>query len=224
MSTLDILQEEWSMCERCDLCRSRNNVVFGEGSQDADLLIIGEAPGRHEDESGRPFIGDSGEVMDGFLSTLKVHRHYDTYITNVVGCRATSTAEDENGDILVEDRSPSKVERESCSERLRQIIYHVDPLLIIAAGKTAAAALLGRVSTMQKMRGETFKMVLEGKHVQINYAVMVVYHPAYLLRNPNRAVGGPWEKTFGDLKRAVEIVRHLQVRYGKEPIGEIDVE
>jgi DNA polymerase len=221
---LDVLAEEWSVCERCDLWLKRTNVVFGEGNPDADILIVGEAPGQCEDESGRPFMGESGEVLEGFLGELGVNRMYDTFITNVVGCRATSEVETEDGDIVIENRPPAKREREACSERLRQIIYHVDPLVIVAAGKTPASALLGRVSTMQKMRGETFKMVLEGVHTPINYTVMVIYPPAYLLRNPNKAEGGPWDKTFGDLKKVVEIVRYLQHEYGRKPIGEQDVE
>lgn len=142
---LDELHVEWADCERCHLHETRGNVVFGEGNPNADLLFVGEGPGDDEDKCGCPFVGRAGELFDAFLQTVDLPRA-SIYITNLVGCRPPK------------NRDPNKEERDACLERLNQIIYIVDPLLIIPMGKVALKALVkgGRDWAITEYHGQLF--------------------------------------------------------------------
>lgn len=218
MSLVD-LRKDWVDCERCDLCTERSRVVFGEGNPNADVLIIGEAPGEVEDATGLPFQGDAGSVLDDFLTTTGLNREEDIFLTNTVGCRPTiESRDDRTGDMFLENRQPNKKEREACWERLAEIVYQVDPLLILAVGKVPAAALLGRVSTMQKMRGRIFRASLPGRQTDISYPVLVIFHTAYLLRIHDHRVEGPWGKTLEDFYTACDVIDHLREAYHGIPV------
>lgn len=217
--SLAALQQEWQHCDRCKLCEERTKVVFGDGNPNADILVIGEAPGATEDRTGMPFQGDAGEVLNQIINALKLDRDDDLYVTNVVGCRPTVEAEnDRTGEKYLENRAPSKDERDACRERLMEIIYQVDPYLIIATGKVAAQALLGRVSKMKAMRGQVFTMTMPGRHTDVRYPVMVTYHSSYLLRIHDHRPEGVWGQTLRDFLKAAEIVDYLRLAYrGIEP-------
>lgn len=207
------LEEDWIDCRRCDLCHTRTNVVFGEGNPNADILVIGEGPGKEEDETGRPFVGESGQILDQMVDAIAWDRERDLYIANTVCCRPTQEVKGDDGKMRIENRPPSKSEREACRPRLLETIYIVDPLLIITLGKVPTQALLGKISTMESMRGKLYAATLQGRHLPIRYSVMPVYHTAFLLRTFDRRDEGAWGKSARDYVLACKIVDHLREAY-----------
>lgn len=216
MTPLQELRADWINCERCDLCHTRTNVVFGEGNPKADIMVIGEAPGREEDECGRPFEGAAGQILNQFLDHAFLDRHKDLYTTNVVCCRPTlDSIDDRTGETKTDNRPPSKTEREACHTRLMETIYLVDPLLIITIGKVPFQALLGKASKMAAVRGQMQTFHLAGRHTDIRYGVLPMYHTAFLLRTHDRRPEGPWGKTMSDWVKACNVIDYLrEVYYG----------
>ncbi|MDJ0595999.1 MAG: uracil-DNA glycosylase [Pleurocapsa sp. MO_226.B13] len=160
-------------CQACGLHKSRSQVVAGRcnGNREADLLIIGEAPGRVEDEQGLAFVGDSGKLLDIMLDSVGLE---SWYITNVVRCRPLG------------NRNPTKAEYQSCWGFLQSEIALVKPLAILVLGKVAARTLLGTAAKFEKL--------MRTKHQYFEYPVWVAYHPAYLLRQPQLTEHSPkWE-------------------------------
>lgn len=154
-------------CNRCELCKTANTIrIRGRGPIPADIMIIGEAPGYHEDLEGKPFIGKAGNLLTQYLKECGVSRS-EVYITNVVKCRPP------------ENRTPTKDEIKSCSVHLAREIERVQPKYIMLLGNTALQGVMGR-SGIKKYRGSW--MELEG------IQVMATYHPAAALRNPSLGV------------------------------------
>jgi uracil-DNA glycosylase family 4 len=213
---LEELEERWSDCRRCDLCNTRHNIVFGEGNPDADILVIGEAPGETEDGRGRPFVGPAGEVLNGFVDALSLDRNVDLFVTNTVACRPTLASEDERtGEIRIDNRPPSKDERMSCLPRLKNILYIVDPLLIITLGRVPYQVLFGKVPKMDSVRGNVQTFRTQGLYTEIKYPVMPMYHTAFLLRTHDKREEGPWGKTMADWLKVCNVIDHLrEVYYG----------
>ncbi len=162
-SSLKELQQELSGCKRCKLARERTHLVFGEGNPEACLMLIGEAPGREEDQVGRPFVGRAGKLLDQMLAAIKLSRA-ELYITNVVKCRPPS------------NRTPEPDEIEACLPFLAQQIKLIRPRLICTLGLTAARAVLSTEASLNSLRGQVHQLD-EAK-------VVVTFHPAYLLRFP----------------------------------------
>jgi len=214
--TMEQLRKEWENCQGCGLCKDRISVVFGEGNPKADIMIIGEAPGEEEDLRGRPFIGPSGEVLDGFLGAVSLDRKRDLFITNIVACRPFTTSKDDKGRLRTENRQPSKEEREACWPRLYQTIYMVDPWLIIAMGRPAVSVLLRQGAKMTNIQGRIMPMQLDGIHTNITYSVIPMYHPSFLLRNQNKAPEGPWDNTARNFAEVCMILDHLREIYRGE--------
>lgn len=160
---LPILQQEASVCVRCRLHESRTTVVFGEGNPNADVMVVGEAPGQEEDRSGRPFVGQAGKLLDLLLLTAGFVRS-DVYICNVLKCRPPN------------NRNPLPDEVEHCSSYLQGQIDAIAPKALIAVGKFAAQALLRSEESIGRLRGQ----IREYRGVPL----IVTYHPAYLLRSP----------------------------------------
>lgn len=151
-------------CRSCPLCTGRTQAVPGEGNPDAALMVVGEGPGEQEDLSGRPFVGRAGDLLDKILASIEVPRE-TAYIANVVKCRPPR------------NRAPLPDERMACLPYLYRQIALVRPKVILALGATAAEALLG----VKKPLGE-LRMKL---HLLDEVPLVVTYHPAALLRNPN---------------------------------------
>lgn len=151
-------------CTKCDLHKGRNKFVFGVGNPKADVLLIGEGPGAEEDKQGEPFVGRAGQLLNDILKAIKFTRE-EVYIANVVKCRPPG------------NRTPLPEEMESCMPYLQKQIELIKPKLILCLGLVAAGALLKKKDSLGKMRGKIF----EFNHTK----VMVTYHPAALLRNPN---------------------------------------
>lgn len=159
---LDELRKMIENCNRCELHKSRQNIVFGEGPEDAKLVLIGEAPGREEDIQGRPFVGPSGELLTGMLNAVNISRK-DVFITSVIKCRPPH------------NRTPGHEEIAACSSFLRHQLRIIDPPFILALGLVAARTLLKEKAPLKSLRGRF--------HQLGNARVMVIYHPAYLLRS-----------------------------------------
>ncbi len=187
ISNLAELKSVVERCELCDLSKTRNHIVFGEGSQTPILMIIGEAPGREEDLKGRPFIGRSGELLTKMLRAINIDRK-DVFITSVIKCRPPG------------NRTPLREEIDACLPYLKRQIELLDPRIILCLGATAAQSLLEVPKSLSSLRGKFYDY--KGKKVA------VTYHPAYLLR-----FGGLKQK---DLKRrAWHDLQMLQREYEK---------
>lgn len=167
-------------CPRCGLAKTRTRVVFGEGSETAELMVVGEAPGENEDRQGRPFVGKAGQLLDLLLMTVGFPRE-SVYICNVLKCRPPG------------NRNPLPPEVEACSPYLLKQVELVRPKVIMAFGTFAAQTLLGTDVAIGKLRGRV--------HAYRGTPLVPTYHPAALLRNPGwvRAV---WD----DLQRARSIL------------------
>lgn len=174
--SLERLEELVAQCKRCPLHESRLNPVPGEGNPDARLFFVGEAPGKNEDETGRPFVGRAGGVLDNLLSEHGWSRS-DVFIANVLKSRPP------------DNRDPKTEEAQACFPYLERQVQLVDPDVIVALGLQATQTLLDRRDTLTAFRNT------EG----LSYCgvpLVPTYHPAALLRNPN------WKKpTLEDFKR-----------------------
>lgn len=164
--SLDSLELESKYCKKCSLSETRNNVVFGKGSQEAKILIIGEAPGKEEDQTGEPFVGRAGKLLNEILFSMRLTRE-NVYITNTVKCRPP------------ENRNPNSFEIKSCSDFLDNQINHISPKIIILLGKVAAESIMNSSEPMASLRGKVHYY----KDTEI--PMIVFYHPAYLLRCPS---------------------------------------
>ncbi|MFQ5693757.1 MAG: uracil-DNA glycosylase family protein [Nitrospinota bacterium] len=171
MESLEEIRADLGDCRRCRLCDGRKSIVFGVGSPDADLVIVGEAPGRDEDIQGEPFVGRAGQLLTRMLAAIGLRRE-DVYICNVIKCRPP------------ENRNPQPDEVAACEPFLIRQLKSLRPKVILAMGKFASQTLLNTEERISALRGNF-------REYQ-GVPVMPTYHPAYLLRNQSqkRAV---WE-------------------------------
>ena len=218
IAKLTQLRTAWSDCKRCGLCTTRKNVVFGAGNAEADILIVGEAPGEEEDLAGLPFVGKAGKTMQRFLDISQLDRNVDIFMTNVVGCRPTMVVDGEfDKGSKIENRNPSKNEKEACRERLDQIIYTLDPLVIVAMGRVAFQVLTGKNTVLKDCRGDMHTMLFKGVHTDIRYPVLPVFHTTYLDSTYNYDEDGPWGKTSKDFRHLCDVIDKLREMYRNIP-------
>lgn len=168
---LDELESLIKDCTKCPLHKSRNKFVFGKGNHNADVMIVGEGPGADEDRIGEPFVGRAGKLLTDILKAINFSRE-EVYIANIVKSRPPG------------NRTPLPDEMNACLPYLMKQIDLIKPKMILCLGLTAAKGLLKKNDSLTKMRGQVFE--LNG------IKVMVTYHPAALLRNPNWK-RGCWE-------------------------------
>jgi len=167
-------------CAKCDLHKTRTNFVFGMGNPNADIMFIGEAPGRDEDMQGLPFVGKAGQLLDKMLGALHIQRE-EVYIANVLKCRPQN------------NRDPLAEEVLQCEPYLKEQIKLISPKVIIALGRIAAQVLLKSEESLGKLR--------QVNHTYEKIPFLVTYHPAALLRNPS------WKaQSWQDLKKIKELV------------------
>jgi DNA polymerase len=159
------LEQKVAQCQRCTLCHSRTQTVFGTGSHRAKLMIIGEAPGAQEDQQGKPFVGRAGQLLTQMLKSIGFTRE-DVYIANILKCRPPM------------NRDPAPEEVAECTPYLQQQIALLQPQLLLAVGRIAAHYLLGVTLPLSQLRGQRLS------YGPLNTPLLVTYHPAYLLRNP----------------------------------------
>lgn len=162
--TLSQLREKALSCEQCSLCQTRTQVVFGLGNPKADLMFVGEAPGRDEDLQGKPFVGRAGQLLTKIIEAMGFSRE-EVYIANVLKCRPPN------------NRPPKPEEIFQCEPYLMAQIVHIQPKVIVALGSFAAQTLLQTDRKISGLRG-----VFHDYH---GVPLMPTYHPAYLLRSPS---------------------------------------
>lgn len=236
MREVQELQKEWHSCIKCPLHHTRTRVVHGAGKIDpTSILIVGEAPGENEDIQGEPFVGDAGmklaemimyvsnddrliqicesededKIID--LKELKniLFRVEEIFLDNVVACRPP------------DNRDPNKLEMSACWPRLEELIYILDPLLIIAAGRCAFQLLLGsgvqatKGAGIQARRGILHTVKVKGQLCdEVTYPILPILHPSFLVRQPDFKIKNGWaDKTQNDLLLAVTIVDILKEHY-----------
>lgn len=167
-------------CEQCGLSQSRKQTVFGSGDQQAELMIIGEAPGAEEDRQGLPFVGRAGQLLTNMLSAIGLDRK-QVYIANILKCRPPS------------NRDPQPTEVTACSDYLNRQIALIQPNLILSAGGISARNLLQTDQSVGRLRGKLHQ------YTATQTDLMVTYHPAYLLRRPEEKT-----KVWKDLQQAAD--------------------
>ena len=172
------LKSEAENCVACALSKTRTHVVFGVGNHDANLLIVGEAPGANEDKQGEPFVGRAGQLLNNMLQAIGLARQ-DIYIANILKCRPP------------QNRDPKAEEVALCTPFLERQIALLQPKIILALGRIAAHFLLGSTASLGSMRGREFRYR--------DTPLLVSYHPAYLLRSPLEK-----RKSWQDLQRLKE--------------------
>lgn len=159
------LESDCKSCTKCELCKTRTNVVFGVGNPKAKVMFIGEGPGENEDLQGEPFVGRAGKLLDKMLASVDLDRHSNIYIANIVKCRPPK------------NRDPLPSEQEACLGWLRNQFSILRPEIIVCLGRIASAKLIKEDIKITKEHGIFF----EKKGV----LMMGTLHPAALLRNPN---------------------------------------
>lgn len=165
LSELEILKNECLECQKCELHKTRTNVVFGSGNGNAKIMFIGEAPGEREDLSGVPFVGRAGQLLDKFLEAIDLDRE-SVYIANICKCRPPK------------NRDPRPEEQDICIEYLRRQVKLIRPALIVCLGRISAQRLISPDFKVTKQHGEVFE--------KGGFKIMGTFHPAALLRNPNQ--------------------------------------
>ncbi len=175
---LESLRNAIGNCLRCKLSKGRKNIVFGEGNANANLMFIGEGPGRDEDIQARPFVGEAGKLLTNLILKLGLKRE-DVYIANIVKCRPPN------------NRNPEEDEIATCMPFVERQIAIINPKVIVCLGKISAQILLRSKITISKLRGNFF--------IYNDIAVMPTFHPAYLLRNPK----DKW-LTWEDMQKVLE--------------------
>jgi DNA polymerase len=180
---LDTLRTIVANCTACPLHKSRTQTVFGIGNPKADLMLIGEAPGFYEDQKGEPFVGRAGQLLNAMLQAIGLNRS-TIYIANILKCRPPN------------NRDPLPEEVECCTPFLEKQIALIQPKLLLALGRIAAHHLLNTQTSLGQMRG---KLHTYGTH---NIPLIVTYHPAYLLRNPQDK-----SKAFQDLQKVLKTLQ-----------------
>ena len=181
--TWDVLRQQVSQCQACELAASRTQTVFGIGNIHADWLVIGEAPGADEDRQGEPFVGRAGQLLNAMLRGIGLSRE-QVYIANVLKCRPPN------------NRDPLPAEVAHCESFLQQQVALIQPRLILVLGRIAAQNLLKTDIPISRLRGDVFTYGESG------IPVVVTYHPAYLLRSPSEK-----RKAWEDLKLARRVSR-----------------
>lgn len=165
-NTWEELKAACEQCGKCELCKTRHNVVVGVGSENAEVMFIGEGPGENEDLQGEPFVGRAGKLLDKMLVAVDLDRNKNIYIANIVKCRPP------------QNRDPKPEEQEQCIEWLRAQVKMINPKIIVCLGRIAAGRIIKSDIKITKEHGLWF----EKGGIQM----MAMLHPAAVLRDPRR--------------------------------------
>lgn len=158
------LKQQCCQCEKCSLAKTRTNLVFGVGNENAEVMFIGEGPGEQEDLQGEPFVGRSGQLLDKYLDAIDLDRHKNIYIGNIIKCRPPN------------NRDPLPEEQDACMGWLKAQTRLIRPKIIVCLGRIAATKLID----------PDFKVTRQhGNFIEKNgFYMMGTFHPSALLRNP----------------------------------------
>lgn len=187
IKALTVVRDKLGDCQRCGLCKERKNIVFGSGSPYAELMFIGEGPGRDEDEQGLPFVGAAGKLLTKMIAAMGWTRE-TVYIANIVKCRPPG------------NREPDPEEIASCLPFLALQIEAIKPQVIVTLGRIATRAITGVDDSMSRMHGKIYD--------EDKTPIVPTFHPAFLLRTPS---GKPY--AWRDLKVAMALLK----KNGVEP-------
>ena len=189
-SGLENLKSKILNVNNCDLKKNAKQIVFSDGDFNSSVMIVGEGPGQKEDELGKPFVGDAGQLLNKMLSAINIKRE-KIYITNVVNYRPPN------------NRKPEPAEINRYSEFLREHISIIDPKILILMGSTAMEALFGSKIKISKERGVWKEVIINNK----TYLVMITFHPAYLLRQADQK-----KYSWSDLKEIRKKIDMLKLK------------
>lgn len=193
MGKTEDLNKLKSVCENCfdcDLGKTRNKSVFSDGNPDAKIVLIGEAPGANEDETGLPFVGRAGKLLDELFLSQNLTREKDIYICNTVKCRPP------------ENRVPTDFEKGQCQKYLAKQLEILKPEIILLCGATAMKSFLGKKVKITQIRGQWLEHENGAK-------MMVIFHPSYLLRNPSLKEGSPKWLMLQDIAEIKRVYKFL---------------
>ncbi len=198
--SLGEIQEFLKDCSRCRLSEQRNRLVFGVGNPQAEILFVGEGPGRDEDLKGEPFVGRAGQLLDKMLASINLSRR-EVYIANIVKCRPP------------ENRVPWPDEVETCRPFLAAQIFCINPRITVTLGAPSSNTLLGNKQPITQIRGKflTYRLPRPGQP-DWKGIILPTYHPAFLLRSPGRK-----RESWEDLKALREELDHPGSKTGKTP-------
>ena len=177
------LKQACAQCRRCGLGETRHSLVFGDGAENARIMLIGEGPGEQEDRQGVPFVGPAGKLLDDMLEIIGLKRD-DVYIANIVKCRPP------------ENRDPLGVEQDACIGYLRRQVALLRPKIIVCLGRIAAMRIIKPDFKITREHGQWFE--------KNGFQMMAVYHPAALLRDPRRR-----PESFEDFKGLQQKINEL---------------
>lgn len=185
---LNAIRAECQNCHKCALGQTRTNIVFSDGVPNSKLMLIGEAPGFNEDQTGKPFVGRAGQLLDKIFESVGLSREKDVYICNTLKCRPPN------------NRDPLPDEKAACRDYLNRQIDILKPRIILLCGRVALTSFVDTPLGITKVRGKWF----DGPH---GSKMMPIFHPSYLLRNQSRTVGSPkwlmWQD-IQEIKRAYD--------------------
>ncbi len=186
---LNQLKEKISNIDNCKLITNAKNLVFGDGNVNSPIMIVGEGPGQKEDELGKPFMGEAGQLLNKMLKAINIERE-KVYITNVVNYRPPN------------NRKPEPHEINRYSNFLREHISIIDPKILILMGSTAMESLFGSKLKISKARGSWKELIINNK----TYLTMITFHPAYLLRQADQK-----KYSWSDLKEIRKKIDQLKL-------------
>ena len=189
-SKLNDLQIKIKNLSNCELKNNAKQIVFSDGSFKNSIMIVGEGPGQKEDELGKPFVGDAGQLLNKMLAAINLKRE-NVYITNVVNYRPPN------------NRKPEPAEIIRYSEFLREHISIIDPKILILMGSTAMEALFGSKIKISKERGAWKEIIINNK----TYLTIITFHPAYLLRQADQK-----KYSWADLKKIRKKIDELNIK------------
>lgn len=178
--SVEKIRLELGDCQRCQLGGTRTNLVFGVGNEKSEIVFVGEAPGRDEDLTGEPFVGEAGQLLTKIIQAMGLARE-DVYICNVLKCRPPN------------NRNPQTEEIEACQPFLLRQLQAISPKIIIALGTFAAQTLLRTLAPISQLRGQI--------HDYHGIPLMPTFHPAFLLRNP-----GKKREVWEDMKQVLKVL------------------
>ena len=181
MDSWDALKNECAGCQSCELCRTRTNLVFGVGNEQAEVMFIGEGPGEQEDLQGEPFVGPAGKLLDDMLRMIDLDRS-KVYIANMVKCRPPR------------NRDPQPEEQDACAPWLRRQIALIDPKIVVCLGRIAATGMIDPEFRITRQHGQWFDR--DGRRW------MATFHPSALLRDPSKR-----PEAFMDLRNLRDMIR-----------------
>jgi DNA polymerase len=187
MQAWDKLESACKSCKKCELHKTRTNVVFGVGNRLSEVLFIGEGPGEQEDLKGEPFVGRAGSLLDDMLKIIGLSRDKNIFIANIVKCRPPG------------NRDPQSDEREACNGWLQAQIEIMQPKIVICLGRIAATEMIDSEFKITRDHGKWYD--------KDGAKYMALYHPAALLRDPHKR-----PETFVDLKELQRVIAETNER------------